>query len=374
VNITITAVPSRNKEKIWYTFEWGKGPGQRKAAKVFSYAKPKNQVEKNHNKQAQLLLITKKSQLILESQATGTGFIPAHRYQHNFLDYYADYVKNNSRRGNRHLEGSLKHFKTFLAKDFLAPIDITENFCTRFRQYLLDRFNGDTPANYFSRFKNVLKAATKEGYYRINPVEDVKAKSGKKRKLKEHLEAHEYIQLLKTPCYHQDIREAFILSCYTALRWCDVRQLDWVDIKGDQLKTRIIQEKTGEPLIITLHPISKVILEKRKAIRPPESTSSKVFKLPSHDGANKILGQWCQAAGIHKHITWHCARLSFSILLQDASVDDATVALLLGHTTTKYVHQTYKRHRPKDQSANIQKLPDFPSQQGLNVDCPAINN
>jgi hypothetical protein len=31
-------------------------------------------------------------------------------------------------------------------------------------------------------------------------------------------------------------------------------------------------------------------------------------------------------------------RLRFSILLQDENVDNATVALLLGHTSTKYVN------------------------------------
>jgi hypothetical protein len=64
--------------------------------------------------------------------------------------------------GNRHLEGSFAHFKNFLKKDFLSPIDVTENLCERFRKYLLDKFNGDIPANYFSRLKRVVKAASKE--------------------------------------------------------------------------------------------------------------------------------------------------------------------------------------------------------------------
>lgn len=60
-----------------------------------------------------------------------------------------------------------------------------------------------------------------------------------------------------------------------------------------------------------------------------------------------------------KHITWNCARLSFSILLQDANVNAATVALLLGHTTSKYVNDIYKRYRPKDQAQAISQLPDL---------------
>ncbi len=64
---------------------------------------------------------------------------------------------------------------------------------------------------------------------------------------------------------------------------------------------------------------------------------------PSANGCNKALLVWFEKAGIEKHITWHCARLSFSILLQDKNEDAATVALLLGHTTTKTVIMTSKR-------------------------------
>lgn len=63
------------------------------------------------------------------------------------------------------------------------------------------------------------------------------------------------------------------------------------------------------------------------------------------------------SAKIEKHITWSCARLSFSLLLQDEHVDDATVINLLGHTTTKMVHSTYNRYRPKNQARTINLLP-----------------
>lgn len=59
-----------------------------------------------------------------------------------------------------------------------------------------------------------------------------------------------------------------------------------------------------------------------------------VFHLPTANGVNKVLKEWILQAGIEKHITWSCARLSFSILMQDERIDEATVACLLGHTTT----------------------------------------
>jgi integrase/recombinase XerD len=82
-----------------------------------------------------------------------------------------------------------------------------------------------------------------------------------------------------------------------------------------------------------------------------------VFHLPTQDGANKILGKWCADAKLEKHITWHCARHSFSVLLQQKGVDIATIAGILGHTSSKYVHDTYKRYIKIDAEEAIQKLP-----------------
>jgi integrase len=346
---------NRTGDKYFFYYDFGRSAGMRPTTGVFIYAKPKNQIQKNHNKEALSLLEVKKSELILDRQALGTSFIPTHKLKANFLDFYATYVKNNKRKGNRHLENSLTHFKIFIGKDFIGPIDVTEDLCVRFRRYLLTKFMGDTPSNYFSRFKQMVKGAMKSGYFKTNPADSVKAKSNPSINIKENLEVEEYLALLRTPCFNQEVQEAFIFSCYTGLRYVDVKHLQWPQINGKLLNTRIIQRKTGKELVIELHHIARAILIKRqKAIN---DLSGKVFHLPTNNGCNKVLQQWVQNAGIQKHITWHCARLSFSILLQDRNVDTATVALLLGHTSTKYVDQRYKRHRPKDASSSINQLP-----------------
>jgi|SRR5690242_4888518 len=70
MEIRLTKRPTRKGEKIYYTFEWGKGAGDRRASGIFIYSKPKGPIEKNHNKEALVILETKRSQLILERQAT----------------------------------------------------------------------------------------------------------------------------------------------------------------------------------------------------------------------------------------------------------------------------------------------------------------
>lgn len=354
---------TKKGDKIVYYYDFGRGKGQRPTTGIFIYTNPKDQIQKNHNKQALNLIELKKSQLIIESQAVGTGFIPPHKFKANFLEYYEEYVVLHKRKDSRHLQCSLKQFKLFIEKDFVAPIEINENLCKRFRRFLLDKYTGETPLDYYTRFKWVLAAATTDGYFRHNPTEKVSAKSNPSAKLKEFLEVEEYLQLLKTPCFQQDVQEAFIFCCYTGLRWVDVSQLRWEQLKGSTLTTRIIQHKTGLPVTLTLHPIARMTLEKRRncfediAPKNTEYSLQRVFNLPSHDGANKIIIEWVRAAGIDKHITWSCARLSFSILLQDKLVDDVTVAYLLGHSTTVQVQKAYKRHRPKDQQGTIANLP-----------------
>jgi len=235
--------------------------------------------------------------MVLETQSINSGYIPQHKIKTNFLDYYEEFVKVNSRKGNRSLACSLSAFKDFLKRDSFSALDITENLCEQFRNYLLDNLSGET--------------------------------------------------LMKAYCSNYEVKKAAIFSLYTGLRWCDVAELDWQALKE---KTIVItQEKTIVPLEIPLHPIAKEILGQR--------VKGKVFHLPTQDGANKVLGNWVLSAGIDKHITWHCLRHSISVLLQDKGTDAATVAGMLGHTTTKYVHKTYQRYKVSSAQEAINRLP-----------------
>ncbi len=164
---------NKKGDKITFYYDFGRGPGQRPTTGVFIYTKPRNQIERNHNKEAVALLETKKSQLIIEQQSIGSVYIPTHKFKANSLDYYEEHVTKNRSDENRHLPCSFSKFKLFIKKDFISPVEITEEFCKRFRKYLLDNLTGETPQNYFARFKWVIDAATKDKYFHQNPTEDV---------------------------------------------------------------------------------------------------------------------------------------------------------------------------------------------------------
>lgn len=335
MDIKITGDPSRNGKKIWHGFEWGRKADQRKRAGMYTWAKPKDATQKNHNKEILNLLEIKRSQMVLEFQSIGTGYIPEHKFKPNFLDYYADFVEANKRNGNRHLQNSLNKFKNFLKKDSISPVEITKNLCEQFRQYLLDNFNGSTPLDYFTRFKRVIEAATDEGYFRISPVKKVASKAHPSGE-KDRLTVDEFKTLINRHCPNHEVKKAAVTSLYTGFRWVDVKKLQWWQIKEESIILKK-QSKTGEPIEVPLHPVVKAILGERGK---PDSL---VFSLPTANGANKLLGAWVLDADIEKHITWHCLRHSVSDILQDAKVDLTTVAAFLGHTTAKYVLENYKK-------------------------------
>ncbi|WP_394337186.1 phage integrase SAM-like domain-containing protein [Chitinophaga skermanii] len=83
----------------------------------------------------------------------------AYKFKENFLDYYEEYVNNNKRDGNRHLKSSLKQFRLFLGASIISQSDITENTCKAFLRLLLDKYTGETPADYYTQFKWVMAAA-----------------------------------------------------------------------------------------------------------------------------------------------------------------------------------------------------------------------
>lgn len=347
MSIIITTRKSIKGDKVYYQFEWGKSAGQRVSTGIFTYTKPKNAIEKNHNKEAFMILDSKRSKMILERQSIASGYVPMHKIKSNFLDFYADYVKHNVRYGSRHLMASYKHFKAFLKIDFISAASISETLCENYRAYLLSKYNGETPANYFREFKRVMKAGKKAGYFTENPAAEIASKTKPNRKKKEVVEPEEYLQLLKTPCLNYEVRNAFIFCLYAGLRWCDIKTLKWDNIQTESIL--LVQQKTKVTVEIPLHPIAKAILGQRKR--------GLLFRLPTANGANKILQEWTTAAGVIKHITWHCARLSFSVLLQDEGINTATVAGMLGHTSSKMVEVTYQRYRIQVGKKAIQKLP-----------------
>lgn len=64
---------NKASDKYYFYYDFGRAAGQRPATGIFIYAKPKDHIQRNHNKEAIQLLETKKSQLTIEQQAVGNN-------------------------------------------------------------------------------------------------------------------------------------------------------------------------------------------------------------------------------------------------------------------------------------------------------------
>ncbi|HZK63257.1 MAG TPA: hypothetical protein VFC34_03875, partial [Puia sp.] len=79
VQITIFKRISQNKKIYYYSFEWGKEKGERIATGVFTYKRPTNDIQRHHNSEALAILEAKRSQLILNHQASNSGYFLQHK-------------------------------------------------------------------------------------------------------------------------------------------------------------------------------------------------------------------------------------------------------------------------------------------------------
>ena len=217
---------------MYYTLGWGKLAGQRYATGLFTFADPITNLERKHNKETILLLDIKKAQMLIDAFSVGLKRIPSHRYKHNFLDFYKEYVNNNKQYGNKHLECSYNQFKNFVNSTFISPQEVTEGL---------------------------------SGYFPISPGLNLPVKTNKIKKKRDNLEVNEYIQLLHTPSGNEEVREAFIICCYTGLRWCDVKLLTWNQLKHDSIILTLHQKKTTVEHYIKLHPIAQAISSQKES-------------------------------------------------------------------------------------------------------------
>ena len=88
MQITISKRVSQIKKLHYYSFEWGKEKGQRVATGIFTYKRPANDIQRHHNNEALAILEAKRSQMILNQQATNSGHFLQHTLKSNFFDYY----------------------------------------------------------------------------------------------------------------------------------------------------------------------------------------------------------------------------------------------------------------------------------------------
>jgi integrase len=238
-------------------------------------------------------------------------------------------VASNTTRMYKSQVAKLKEFSPGLTFN-----DITPAFIKEFERFLIltKKNNVNTRIKTFTVFKSLLSHARDEGLIKHHALEDYK--KGTIEGNREFLVMEELQQLEQM--YHSgslstslaNVLTYFLFCCYTGIRYEDVKKLRGTDFINDQWIS-LQMSKTGKTVKIP-------ITDKARALIPDHKfRNQKTFKVLSNQPTNRYLKDIMNDAGIHKHISFHCARHTFATISLDLGISLETVKEILGHTDFK---------------------------------------
>ena len=191
----------------------------------------------------------------------------------------------------------------------------------------------NTASTYFSIVKAGLKQAFIDEFLTVDMSAKVKG-IPTEDKVRATLSLEEVKRLAETPCENEVLRRASFFSILTGLRHIDISKLKWKyfsQTSNGGWCIDLSQIKTKKDAYL---PISDQALS--LCGEHPEDEELLVFAgLQKASWISKPLRRWVEAAGIKKHITFHCFRHSYATLQLELGTDIYTIKSMLGHTNVK---------------------------------------
>ncbi|OFY97852.1 MAG: hypothetical protein A3K10_09850 [Bacteroidetes bacterium RIFCSPLOWO2_12_FULL_31_6] len=323
-----------------------KGPNgkltRREFLKRYNLKHPKNQDEKRLNREnmffADTVRLAREKDMLNEQN----GLYNSRNNTKDFIEYFRilceDRMESDGNYGN--WLSTLRYLIAFTS-DTCKMSDINEEFCNKFKDYLLKanrlntvkglKLSQNSALSYFNKFRCAVNEAYDARLINENPLRRVKGIKQKETK-REFLTQEELQLLVNTECELEALKKAALFSALTGLRWSDIKSLKWEDIQktGSGYFLHLIQQKTDD---VMMHPINeKAVILLGEAGEPKEN----VFEgLKYSDSNNHKLKLWVLKAGINKKIGLHNFRHTYATLMLNKGVDIFTVSKMLGHKNIK---------------------------------------
>ena len=190
---------------------------------------------------------------------------------------------------------------------------ITRRFCNSFFIFLQEKLRGSTPVNYFKKFKVCLDYCVEEHFLASNPAKGIRMPQNN-AVTKEILSTRELVKLAKTPCRNSEVKRAFLFSCQSGLRWCDI--LDFViRISISSNATWCLFRKKWQGILKRRFYICIWMTMRCGYCTSARQRQWFGLRIASHSYSLRILNEWTIHAGLRKHISFHCARHTFITLI-----------------------------------------------------------
>jgi site-specific recombinase XerD len=238
------------------------------------------------------------------------------------------------------IQGTLKKNDVLITEvDYRFIMDLDHYMVKNYLDPLERHIVRNTINKHHSRLRTLLIKAIKEDIIVKNPYINFQLKHIKTQRV--HLSEDE-INLLKEHSLNnntvlQKVRDFFLFSCYTGLRFNDAYSLKMNDIIEDENGISIISiqmGKTGDYVQIPLIKEAKELIEKYND-HPDREVLNFVLPRIRNQKINFHLKTVGDSIGINKTITHHVARHTFATLALNRGIPIEVVQKLLGHTDLK---------------------------------------
>jgi len=326
--------------------------------------KPKTQLDRDNNKQTLKFAENIRAKRHTELQNTKWQFVNEFKLESNFIEYFKTLIeqRKNSKGNWGNWDSTLKHIINYCSVQTTFK-DIDKNFVEGFKDYLQHKaktksdnlLSKNSQNSYFNKFRAALNQAFEiDKIIPDNPARQVKALKPDEPDI-EYLTFDELKSLAKIECKYPIMKNAFLFSCLTGIRWSDIQKMKWSEVQrqGDGWKIFFKQKKTGGQEYLDISEQAKAYLGEQGNL------NDRVFVGLKYSAWHNIeLQRWIMRAGITKEITFHCARHTFAVLQLEYDTDIYTVSKLLGHKELKTT-QIYAKVMNKKKKEAMNKMPDI---------------
>lgn len=208
---------------------------------------------------------------------------------------------------------------------------------------------------YFKYITASLNRASSKGLIAVNPVAALETGERPHGESPERgfLTLDEVSRLVDAQCDYPVVKNMFLFSCFTGLRFSDVKALTWGKIDDSMIGTTM--QKTKQPIYIPISNNARRWLPERGSARAVDYV---FIGYPNKNTICRCIDKWAKAAGIDKHVTFHIARHTFATLSLEYGADLYTISMLLGHqrvTTT----QIYAKIIDEKKVEAVNLIPDL---------------
>lgn len=236
-------------------------------------------------------------------------------------------------------DSSLKHLCKY-APNGVSFAQLNKQWLEGFKDYLLKQaktpgkqpLSQNSACSYYNKVRATVKQAYKEGIIRRNPADETDGiKAGEPER--EFLTLDELQSVADKECEIPVMKQAFLFSALTGLRWSDINKMTWAEVQHSKELGHYIRFRQKKTKGIETQPMSDQAYDLLGERKNPED---RVFEALRYSAWHNLkLQQWMMKAGISKTITFHCARHTYATLQLTLGTDIYTVSKLLGHKDLK---------------------------------------